>query len=281
MQSTFPHHALVVEGGAMRGIFATGVLDAWLEHNYNPFDMHFGVSAGATNIAAFLCHQHKRNYTVITDYSCRADFISYGRFARGGHLFDLDWLWRKTISEIRLDLATFAKNSAPFFVTATNAHTGQAEYLQATADNLEDILKASCALPIAYRDFVPFDGAYYTDGGIADSIPVRKAYQMGAKRITVVLSQPLGYRKKPSRLGWLLKFALKQHGALATTMTKRWADYNASLDFIMSPPKDCQIDVIAPGSDFAISRTTRDLAKLDAGYKMGIDAGRLVCNSTR
>ena len=132
-------HALVVEGGAMRGIFATGVLDAWLEQTYHPFDMYFGVSAGATNIAAFLCQQHRRNYKVITDYSCRPEFISYKRFVLGGHLFDLDWLWQKPISEIRLDLATFAKQTSPFYIVATDADSAKAHYIQATADNLEQV----------------------------------------------------------------------------------------------------------------------------------------------
>ncbi|WP_105214349.1 patatin-like phospholipase family protein [Pseudoalteromonas sp. T1lg22] len=267
-------HALVVEGGAMRGIFATGVLDAWLAANYQPFDMYFGVSAGATNIAAFLCAQHGRNYKVITDYSCRPEFISYGRFIRGGHLFDLDWLWHKTISEIRLDLATFASQSAPFYVVATNVHNARAEYIQGTAENLEQVLKASCALPLAYRDYPEYQGQFYTDGGIGDSIPVRQAYAMGARKITVILSQPLGYRKKPAKFNWLTQRLLKNTPALAKSMTNRWADYNASLDFIMQPPGDCEIDIIAPPTEFDISRTTRDLAKLDAGYAMGQKAAQ-------
>ncbi|MEO2279530.1 patatin-like phospholipase family protein [Pseudoalteromonas pernae] len=266
--------ALVVEGGAMRGIFATGVLDAWLEQGYQPFDMYFGVSAGATNIAAFLCQQHGRNYKVITDYSCRPEFISYKRFALGGHLFDLDWLWHKTISEIRLDLATFTKQTSPFYIVATDADSAQAQYIQASADNLEQVLKASCALPLAYRDYPVYGGKRYTDGGIGDSIPVRQAYAMGARKITVILSQPLGYRKKPARFNWLTKQLLKSTPALVSTMQTRWQDYNASLDFIASPPEDCTIEVIAPPSDFRVSRTTRDLALLDAGYHMGIKAAQ-------
>ena len=74
--------ALVVEGGAMRGIFATGVLDAFIQANYQPFNQCYGVSAGATNIAAYLCAQYKRNHAVITDYSCRPEFIDFVRFIK-------------------------------------------------------------------------------------------------------------------------------------------------------------------------------------------------------
>ncbi len=258
----------------MRGIFATGVLDAWLEQGYRPFDMYFGVSAGATNIAAFLCQQHRRNYAVITDYSCRPEFINYTRFALGGHLFDLDWLWQKTISEIRLDLATFTKQTSPFYIVVTDADSAQAQYIPACADNLEHVLKASCALPLAYRDYPAYEGKRYTDGGIGDSIPVRQAYAMGARKITVILSQPLGYRKSPARFNWLTKQLLKDTPALAHTMQTRWQDYNTSLDFIAHPPEDCTIDVIAPPDGFGVSRTTRDLALLDAGYHMGIEAAQ-------
>ena len=96
------NRALVVEGGAMRGIFATGVLDSFIQANYQPFTQCYGVSAGATNIAAYLCAQYKRNHAVITDYSCRPEFIDFVRFIRGGHLFDLDWLWPATLRDITI-----------------------------------------------------------------------------------------------------------------------------------------------------------------------------------
>ncbi|WP_082342210.1 patatin family protein [Pseudoalteromonas sp. SW0106-04] len=273
MSNSSLSHALVVEGGAMRGIFATGVLDTWLQQHYQPFDMYFGVSAGATNIAAYLCQQHQRNYKVITDYSCRPEFINYLRFARGGHLFDLDWLWQQTIADIRLDLATFAKQVAPFYVVATNIANGQAEYLKANADNLEAILKASCALPLAYRDYPQIGDKQYTDGGLSDSIPVQQAYLQGAKRITVILSQPLGYRKKPSRSHWVTRRLLRDTPALISASSRRAEGYNQSLEFIHSPPPDCHIKVIAPEPEFAVGRTTRDAAKLRHGYTLGCQQG--------
>ena len=198
-------HALVVEGGAMRGIFAAGVLDEFLEQGYQPFTSYFGVSAGATNIAAYLCNQPKRNYTVITDYSCRPEFINVKRFIKGGHLFDLDWLWQETIREIRLKTEVFEQSQPEFYIVSTAINTGAAHYLKATSSEMVEQLKASCAIPIAYRDYPVINNEPMTDGGVADPIPVIKAYEMGAKEITVVLSQPLGYRKKPSKAPWLTK----------------------------------------------------------------------------
>ena len=265
--------ALVVEGGAMRGIFATGVLDAFIQANYQPFNQCYGVSAGATNIAAYLCAQYKRNHAVITDYSCRPEFIDFVRFIKGGHLFDLDWLWQETIRDIRLDLDTFEKQASEFYIVTTNIQTGQAEYLKANATLLEEQLKASCALPIAYREFPVINNLQLTDGGVADSIPIRKAYEMGNKEITVILSQPLGYKKKPSKAPWFVKRLYKNTPALAEATLRRAENYNQSIDFITNPPSDCKINIIAPPPNFAVGRTTKSFEKLSAGYEMGLNAG--------
>ncbi|WP_404343792.1 patatin family protein [Pseudoalteromonas mariniglutinosa] len=264
--------SLVVEGGAMRGIFATGVLDTFLRAQFQPFHQCFGVSAGATNIAAYLCSQYKRNHVVITDYSCRAEFINYPRFFRGGHLFDLDWLWQTTMADIRLDLAAFAVQPSEFYIVATDINTGQAEYLKANATELEAQLKASCAIPIAYRSYPVIAGKQLTDGGVADSIPVRKAYEMGNRDITVVLSQPQGYYKKPSKTPWLVKRLYKDYPMLAKAALKRAENYNQSIAFINNPPEDCTVRVIAPPSNFKVGRTTKSYTKLSAGYDMGIHA---------
>ena len=94
---------MVVEGGALRGVFSTGLLDGFLEAKFNPFDFYIGVSSGASNIAAYLSEMTGRNRDIYLDYSLRPEFISIARFLRGGHLLDLDWLWDNTIRDIRLD----------------------------------------------------------------------------------------------------------------------------------------------------------------------------------
>lgn len=269
-----PSRALVVEGGAMRGIFATGVLDAFLEHRYRPFDFCLGVSAGSTNLAAWLAGQQRRNYKVITDYSCRPEFISLGRFLRGGHWLDLDWLWEVTIREIRLDIDAFAAQPVPLYVVTTRVDNGKAAYIKADASNLEQLLKASCAVPLAYRSNPCLDGIAMTDGGVADSIPVIEAYNKGAREITVVLSRPLGYRKKPGKAPWLTKRLLAGYPALAEAMVNRHLSYNAAIDFIERPPADCKVRVIAPGEGFKVGRTTTDKARLEAGYAMGLASGQ-------
>jgi predicted patatin/cPLA2 family phospholipase len=268
--------ALVVEGGGMRGIFSTGVLDGFMGRQYRPFDVCLGVSAGSTNLAAWLAHQHGRNLKVITDYSCRPQFISFKRFLGGGHWLDLDWLWEITIREIRLDLETFAAQPIPLYVVTTKVADGQAAYIRATPENLEQLLKASCSVPIVYRSFTMIDGDPMTDGGVSDSIPVIQAYRMGARDITVVLSRPNGYRKRPPRSPWLLRRLLSNTPQLAEAMISRAERYNRSIDFIENPPPACRIRVIAPPRQFAVGRMTTDFAKLREGYEMGLKAAESI-----
>ncbi|MGR5066070.1 patatin-like phospholipase family protein [Photobacterium sp. DNB22_13_2] len=266
--------ALVVEGGAMRGIFAAGVLDHFLDMDHRPFDFCIGVSAGSTNLAAWLANQHGRSHRVITDYSCRKQFIDLLRFIRGGHWLDIDWLWDITIDEIPIDGWELEVQPIPLFVVTTNVATGDAHYIQATEQNLNQLLKASCAVPLAYRHYPEIDGFNMTDGGVADSIPVIKAYDMGARDITVVLSRPQGYRKKAPKSQWLVRKLLNDHPCLAEAMMKRAEMYNQAIDFIESPPEDCRINVIVPPKEFEVGRVTTDSQKLQKGYEQGISASK-------
>ena len=266
--------ALIVEGGAMRGIFAAGVLDSFLDNEFHPFSECYGVSAGSTNLAAYLTRQRGRSYKIITDYSCRPAFFNIKNFILGGHYINLDWLWKITHKECRLDSFVFEHQTTPFWVVTTNVLTGEAEYHQPNSSNLEHILLASCAVPLAYRDFPSVNTMPQTDGGVADSIPVIEAYNRGARHLTVILSQSLGYRKHPNKLAPLVKILLKSYPKLAAAMTNRHIAYNKAIDFIAQPPSDCTVDVIAPNKHFAVGRTTKKQDTLNHGYQMGILAGQ-------
>lgn len=271
---TIQKSALVVEGGAMRGIFAAGVLDSFMDNSFKPYDFCIGVSAGSTNLAAYLTAQRGRSHKIITDYSCRKPFINFSNYLRGKHLLDLDWLWKIAYREYRLDSFAYGHQKVPLWVVTTNVETGHAEYHLADADNLEDLLLASCAVPFAYRAFPHYGLAAQTDGGVSDSIPVQEAYRRGAKHITVILSQPSHYRKKPFSYPTLIKRALPNHPELANALANRSTRYNEAKDFIENPPHDCVIEVIAPDDTFAVSRLTRDPKKLGLGYEMGLLAGQ-------
>lgn len=261
--------AIIVEGGAMRGIFASGVLDAFIESNYLPFDFAIGVSAGATTLLSYLSGQTRRSYHIITELACSSQFLDPLRFARGGDLVDIDWLWRTSCHRFPLDIDTLRERAIPFYAVTTDVETGRAAYQPVHHDNMDEVLKATCALPVVQHDTPCVEGRPMADGGLSDSIPVIEAYRRGARQLTVILSEPWGYRKKPVRFCWMVRTLLKTRPALANAMLMRADQYNRALDFIANPPADCTIEVIAPPGDFAVSRFTKDPAKLDAGYLQG------------
>ncbi|MDK2779659.1 MAG: patatin family protein [Pseudomonadota bacterium] len=285
-QPPFPAtSALVVEGGAMRGIFASGVLDGFMQADFNPFDFAIGVSAGATNLSAYVTAQPQRSRDIIMDYATRREFFNPLRGLSGGHLTDVDWLWN--YSHDQLPLQTSRLNQGiPFYAVVSRISDGEPRYIRVTPNNVHAVMIATCALPFAFRKPVILDEVRYVDGGVSDSIPVRKAWEMGARDITVVLSRPLGYRKNEnppadsarglSLSQRLLQRAVKrmfgEDAGLWQTMQERGSEYNESLDFIANPPAGCHIRVIAPPPHFAVGRLTMNHHKLQDGYDMGLNA---------
>lgn len=266
-------NALVVEGGAMRGIFSAGVLDTFLREGFDPFDLYIGVSAGAGNIAAFLAGMYRRNYAIYTDYSLRPEFISWKKFLAGGHLIDLDWMWNMTIRDIRLDLKTLFGTRKAFFIVATAVETGRAVYLQPDENTCEEYLKASSALPLLYRKYPTINGMMMTDGGIADSIPVIEAYRRGAKNIMVLRSRQADYVKKNSVATTIGAMLLRKYPNMSRALRNRAAVYMKSIDFMKHPPADVRVIEVSPPDSFKTSRLTKDISVLETGYNIGIREG--------
>jgi len=266
--------ALIIEGGAMRGIYSAGVLDEWITADFYPFDYVYGVSAGASNAAAYLGKKHGRNYRVITDYCRRPEFKSLRRFLRGGHLIDIDWLWDITERECDIGLDDIERYRGQFLVVATDALSGDAHYFTPKKDELFQAIKCSAAMPIAYRNAVSLYGREWLDGGVADSLPVEDAYRRGARRIVVVRSNPASYRKSPYRIRRLFPLIMRRYPGAARRLQTRDQDYNRSLDFIRQPPADCEVIELCPPEAFSAGQFTTDMTVLDEAYAMGQDAGR-------
>lgn len=278
MQSTQyvdkPIDALVVEGGAMRGIFAAGVLDAFMQQGFNPFSLCLGVSAGATNLASFLAGMYQRNFKVYTDYSLRPEFISWCKFIMGGHLLDLDWLWDITIRELRIDIPRIINGDQRFLVGVTSAESGVVNYINPSADNIEELLKASSSIPVLYRKQVSIDGQQYVDGGLADPIPVEEAWRQGARRIMVVRSRKKDYAMPLKTPSTLYRYYLKEYPNLFQAAVSRPRHYARAIEFLRNPPQGVQIIEINPPEGFRTTRLTRNIEVLKSDYQLGVSAGR-------
>jgi predicted patatin/cPLA2 family phospholipase len=274
--------ALVVEGGGMRGIFAAGVLDAFLSLDFDPFDLYVGVSAGAGNIASYLAGQYERSFRVYTKLMTRPRFICFRNFVRGGHWMDLDYLWDTIDKEDPLDVPSiFRRPKRDFTAVGTCADTGTALYIRPTAANCSNVLKASSAVPVLYRTALDIDGTRVVDGGVAAPIPAREAFKQGARRIIVVRSRPAGYRKRFGLENRLSAFATRKSPALSDAVLRQAETYCQCVDFLETPPTGTQILQIAPELPLKTGRTTQRLDALLADYELGKALGKGFVNAFR
>lgn len=273
MQTTKNKRALVIEGGAMRGIFAAGVLDAFLDSDFFDFNFVIGVSAGSTNAIGYLAGNRGRSYKILTDHALRPDFMNFKRYALGGHLCDVNWLWQASRRDIELNVESYIERGVPLYVVTTSVRTGHPCYHKVDLSNLDQVFPASCAIPLVFKDYPAVNGEPMSDGGMGDSIPVLEAYKRGARDITVLRSVPLSYRKEALRYPAMLKPLFAQHPRLLGAALRRQGKYAKAIRFMENPPADCEVTQIAPPEDFPVARFTRALNKLDTGYQQGLAAG--------
>ncbi|ELA6647006.1 MULTISPECIES: patatin-like phospholipase family protein [unclassified Vibrio] len=266
--------ALIVEGGAMRGVFSCGILDHFLASEFSPFDSFWGVSAGASNLTAYLAKMPGRNLKIYLDYSLRKEFISPSQLLRGGDMMDLDWMWNVTLEELGIDKSALKADSRPFFLGVTRQDNGQAEYHLPDVDDLAETMKASSALPVLYRNGVSLNGIQYVDGGVSDALPVAEAIKRGAQKIMVLRSQPASYQKPRGRFSALTKRMLKETPGLIEPMLTREVRYNQTLALINNPPPGIEIIQVCPPETFKLKRLSRSPAPLRHAYELGIEAGK-------
>lgn len=258
----------------MRGIFAAGALDVFLEQRFFPFDLVLGVSVGASNALSFLAGQHGRTRRCFLDQMSRPEFIDPWRGVRGGHWMDLDWLWDAIEREDPLDRRAAAACGIEYALVATSVQTGAARYLTPKADDMLEALKASCALPLLYRKTVTLDGEQFVDGGLSDPIPVREAYRRGARAIVVLRSRAAHFVKNARIANRVGAWAMRRDPGLVKACRNAAAVYRDAVDFMASPPPDCHVIQVAPAAALATGRTSRDRAALERDYGLGRALGR-------
>ena len=189
---------LVLEGGSLRGIYTAGVLDAFMDENIK-VDAIIGVSAGALFGVNYPSKQPGRALRYNLDNVKNKDYISISSLIRTGNVVNKDFCFNKLVYETDpFDFKTFNNSPVKFYATVTNVETGEAEYIE-IKDSEKDMeyLRASGAMPLL-SEIVEINGKKYLDGGVADSIPLKKAQEMGYDKIIVVTTRPKEYIKKHS-----------------------------------------------------------------------------------
>lgn len=264
---------LVLEGGAMRGMFTAGVLDVLLDEQI-AVDGAVTVSAGALFGINYPAKQRGR----VLRYNLK--YLHDKRYMGWHSLFTTGNVVNKAFAFYELpftldpfDQATFAASQIDFWVTLTNIETGEPEYVKITdAFAQMEALRATSAMPMVSR-VVEIEGKKYLDGGISDSIPLDKAITLGYDKIIVILTRPLDYRKKPSN-NWLFKLFYRHYPKLIERWENRYAEYNQAVEKVIEMEKAGKIFVIRPSESLDISRLEKDLTKVQAMYDLGVKDGQ-------
>ena len=263
---------LVLEGGAMRGLYTAGVLDRFLDHDIH-VDAIVGVSAGA----CFGCNLFSKQRGRVLRYQQRfagdKRNVSLRSLITTGDIVNRKFAYYVVPREYDIfDEETFEKSGGEYWVTVTNVETGEAEYMR-MYNLLEEIekLRASAQMPFCSR-MVDIDGKKYLDGGIADSIPVRAAMNMGFDKLIVVLTQPADYVKGPINKHMIRAFYHK-YPNLCKTLEERHARYNAQAEDVAQLEREGKVFVIRPMTALNIKRLEKDPKELERVYNIGLDDG--------
>ena len=270
---------LVLEGGGMRGVFTSGVLDAFMKHGVY-FRHVVAVSAGACNGMSYISRQPRRARLSNIDFLTQYGYIGWRHLLRQGCIFDQELLYDKFPNEyVPFDFDTYFQWSATFEMVTTNCLTGQAEYLTESNDRQRslDIVRASSSLPYVSK-IVRVDGIPMLDGGIVDSIPVMRAIETGHPQNVVILTRNKGYRSK-ERDRKIPAFVYKKYPRLRVALSRRVAAYNKQLELVERLERLGKVVCIRPQRPMEVGRMEKDIGKLERLYQEGFMLGNAFCET--
>ena len=265
-----PKLGLVLEGGAMRGLYTAGVLDVLLEQGIRA-DGVIGVSAGTVHGVSYVSGQDGRSIRYYERYRNDKRFMGLYPLLTTGDIVDKKFCYEDIPWRLDpFDNDAFVRADIPFYVTCTNVETGKAEYIRCTdfqGTDAMEYLRAGASMPLVSR-IVKVGGKKLLDGGVADSIPLAAFRRMGYEKNIVVLTRAAGYRKKPAML---LPFRLRyqRYPAFVAAMARRHLVYNREVDDAECGAADGSVLLLRPSTDLAVSRTEHDVKKLRRLYELG------------
>ena len=267
---------LILEGGGMRGVFTCGVLDCLMDKDFR-FPYTIGVSAGACNGLSYISQQRGRAKFSNIDLLKKYNYIGIKHLLKKGNIMDFDLLFHTFPEEIiPYDYEMLATTEQRFEMVTTSCKTGKACYYEETKnpERVIDIVKASSSLPfvcpIAYVDGEPM-----LDGGIADSIPIMRARELGYDNNVVVLTRNKGYRKSEKDMKYVSLF-YKEYPAMQDAIRNRNKMYNEQISMIEAMEERGELIVIRPQKPIEVDRMERDTNKLLALYEEGYEEARKV-----
>ncbi len=269
---------LVLEGGALRGLFTAGILDVLMENGVR-FDGLVGVSAGA----AFGCNYKSGQAGRVIRYNKRFAhewrYCSWRSWIATGDLFGGEFCYHKMPDELDVfDKETFDSNPMEYYAVCTDVETGEAVYkrLMKCSPETYEYIRASASMPMV-SNIVEVGGRKLLDGGVTDSIPLRFFQQQGYERNLVILTQPADYQKRHNRLMPILRLWLHRYPKMIEALDKRHEMYNQQLEYVREEERKGNTYVIRPPQKLVIGHISHDENEMQGVYQMGrrVGEGRL------
>ena len=261
--------ALVLEGGAMRGVFTAGVLDSLMDRHIE-FPYVVGVSGGASNAVSYKSHQRGRAHHSYTTQLEAYGYVGWRQLLRKGRMIDMDYLFEEYVyRDYPFDFDAYFANPMRLEMVATDCLTGEAHYLseERDAQRAMTALRSSCNLPIINAP-VMMDGTPMADGGLVDSIPLRHALEQGYERALVVLTHNVGFRRKEHLISVPDVFS-GGYPMITRLMRERAAAYNAQMEYVERLEAEGRIIVARPCRPLQVSRFTSHVPTLQSLYEEG------------
>ncbi|MCI9317913.1 MAG: patatin family protein [Oscillospiraceae bacterium] len=261
---------LVMEGGAMRGMFTCGVTDVLMEHGVR-FDGAIGVSAGAVFGCNYKSHQPGRALRYNKRFCGDPRYGSFHALLRTGDLYDAQLCYKEIPERLDpFDVEAYRSDPMEFCVVCTDVETGRPVYHRCMEGTGEDVLwmRASASMPLV-SNVVEVGGRRLLDGGISDAIPVRYFQRQGYNRCVVILTQPLDYRKEKNKLLPVARAVLREYPRMVSAMAGRHFRYNAATRYVREEELAGRLFVIRPPEPLRVGSVEKDPEQLDRVYQIG------------
>ncbi|WP_297023021.1 patatin family protein [uncultured Dialister sp.] len=272
---------LVMEGGAMRGLFTAGVLDAFMDHHFY-FPKVVGISAGTLQGLGYLSRQCGRSVRVNSTYAADPRYMGVRHIIHGGSFFNFDFMFGELAHEADpFDEETFTHAKEELYAVITDCWDGKPHFVSSHNRKWEDYVKvceASCSIPLVSKP-VPIEGNSYVDGGVGlPLVPLPEEIPFSHGKIVYILTRDITYRKKPVPFwlhGLLNRVYGKKFPAVVEGMCSIPERYNKKVDRVIELEKEGKVFVIRPEKPVTVTRIERDAGKLRAlhgeGYRIGMD----------
>jgi predicted patatin/cPLA2 family phospholipase len=262
--------ALIVEGGGQRGVFSFGITDTFINRNYDPFDIYMGVSNGVAVLCWYLIRETDNNLEKML-YAAKGDYLSYKNIFIGKDIIKFHQMYEDGEKMFKPSMEKIKNNlkGKDYIAVVTDAIEANAEYYSFGDDKWMPKMIASGTLPILVRTPSLIDGRRKFDGGVADPLPVEKAYEMGAKKIIVIRTYEKKFRRKLKIENYIGALLSREYPKLRKALLVHDKTYNRALDFINSPPSDCEIVQLCPPEKLKSKRDSKNIEVLKADYKLG------------